>query len=196
MSTRKNVIRVGDTVEVVNCRIVKRVGYPLVWTEIVDDLRKDPRVLAAFDFLSTKDGSLRDLAQKLESADPGKFFSQEPREVPPYFAMAAAKVRVEAEGFGGKERSIHYKPLVKYGELHDGNTHAADITGRAYKVTAKKLAKTGTRVPPSGGTTWTQDGPDDWYEPGGLENCKTHVLLELTHQYWIEACNVKKVDPQ
>jgi ribosomal protein L36 len=29
MSRREGVIRVGDTVEVVNCKVVKRVGYPL-----------------------------------------------------------------------------------------------------------------------------------------------------------------------
>lgn len=195
MSTRKEVIRVGDTVEVVTCKIVKRVGYPLVWTEIVDGLRSDPRVIAAFDFLSAKEGSLRDLAQKVETADLGNFFRPLKREVPPYFAMAAAKVRVQAEEFGGNERTIHYKPLVKYGEFHDGNTHAADVTGRRYVVTGKKLAKTGTRYPPTSGTTHSYDGSEDWYEDGGLENCKTHVLLELTHQYWIEACNVKKVNP-
>lgn len=195
MSTRKEVIRVGDTVEVVTCKIVKRVGYPLVWTEIVDDLRSDPRVIAAFDFLSAKEGTAPAQPPAPGPNDLPCLFKAKTLEVPPYFAMAAAKVRVQAEQFGGNERTIHYKPLVKYGEFHDGNTHAADITGRRYVVTGKKLAKTGTRFPPSSGTTHSYDGPEDWYENGGLENCKTHVLLELTHQYWIEACNVKKVDP-
>jgi hypothetical protein len=194
VSKRKDIIRVGDTVVVVNCKIVKRVGYPLVWTEIVDGLRSDPRVIAAYEFLRAKEEVAPKPVPVPGANDLPGLFEARALEVPDYFAMAAAKVRVEAEGFGGNERSIHYKPLVPYGEFHDGNTHAADITGHRYVVVAKKLAKTGKRFPPSSGVSYSYDGGEPWYEDGGLEDCKTHVLLHLTGQYWIEACNVRKID--
>lgn len=50
-----------------------------------------------------------------------------------------------------------------------------ELRGAEVTVFGKKIAKTGTYFPPTGG-----DPPyyDD-YEPGGLRDCKTHVILEI-----------------
>ena len=180
------VIRTGDTVRVVNSKLVKRVGYPLTWKDLMDEVENDPRVRQAYNLLTD------------QPELPGEFLSLKgPPAMPRYFLQACAKLEVLNRGFGGNERSIHYYPTWEdSGDdvlRSTGVYHAPDYTGRQLRVTKKRLAKTGTRFAPSGGVSYGYDGPEDWYEPGGLENEKTHVLLTLEGGYEIERINVELV---
>lgn len=178
---KKQVVHIGDTVRIVRSRLIKRVGYPLVWYEVLDLVEKDPNTQAAYDTLvgcsstTKEDGSVG-------------LFPIIAQGVPDFFAKAAAKVYVEQHGFGGKERSIHYWPQAPKGDLWSADK-APDLTGFVGKVTAKRLAKTGKRFPGSRGVH--HDG-EYWDEPGGLEDGKTHILLTVDG-YEIEACDVELV---
>jgi hypothetical protein len=174
---KREVIRVGDTVRVLRPRWVKRVGYPIVWTDLVDEVRSDPRTIEAVKVLGLSDYLLED-------------------ERPSGFVRAVAMARVEQRDFGGNERSIHYATLAAEDEdpltliCSDQVPHHGYV-GRELIVTSKRVVKTGTRFPAYSG----RSGPDYEYdyEPGGLDNCKTHVLL-TTWAGEIEVCDVEKVD--
>lgn len=177
---KKPVIHIGDTVRIVRSRLIKRVGYPLVWYEVLEQVEKDPKVLEAYRVLTGRSSTIK------EDGSVGLFATV--TRVPDFFAKAAAKVYVEQHGFGGKERSIHYWPQAAKGDLWSADK-APDLAGFVGKVTAKRLAKTGTRFPASGG----QYGDGEyWDEPGGLDECKTHILLKVDG-YEIEACDVELV---
>lgn len=121
----------------------------------------------------------------LDFQPPGDLFMTEPALGPieEEIVRSVAINHMRREGFGGRERTIHTRR--EEGEL-----------GRVYKVIDRKVVKTGLYYPASGYA-------EDW-EPGGLDNCKTHVLLQLTwdwHQaftpmfrqgLWIERCNVRR----
>lgn len=161
--------KIGDEIVIVNPRWIKRVGYPLHWHDLRADVEADPRVTEF----------LRQLGYNNQY-------------IPPYFVQAVAKLQVEARGFGGNERSIHYWPL--------GSTDGLDAffdtipshgyVGHRLVVTGKRVAYTGKRIPQRSGTTYTADGPDYWHDPGGLENRKAHVILK-TGVGEIEACDVR-----
>lgn len=197
-STHK-IIRKGDFVKVVTSKFVKRVGYPLVWTDLVEEVEKDPRTQAVWDFLIRPQPCDIE-APKFISADLGKLFPdyKVKSNIPWDFVAAIAKQRVREMGFGGKERQLIYKKTMTtprntlFGQLWTpSDDEVPDCTDRVYEVFGKKLAKTGKYFAPSSGTSGYYE-PEDWYEPGGLEDCKTHILLE-THMGWIEACNVELV---
>ena len=159
---KKDVIRIGDTVRVLRPRWVKRVGYPLVWTDLVDDVRSDPRTTEALKLLGM------DEVDELRSDGCSQF------------VRAVAMARVEQRRFGGNERSIHY---LRVGSADESSLDLIasncvphhGYVGREVEVLSKRTVKTGVRFP-----SWSgRSGPDYEYEyePGGLDNCKTHVLL-------------------
>lgn len=93
------------------------------------------------------------------------------------FLVGACKAAVRSRKFGGKERTIH--------------TQRQDfMKGMIEEVHRKRTVRTGTYFPPSysGGGAYSE--PE--YEPGGLDNAKSHVLL-LTSCGEIEASNVSLV---
>lgn len=175
---KKDVIRKGDTVRVLRPRWVKRVGYPLIWTDLVDEVRGDPRSAEALKVLGLPDNDLND--ERISD-----------------FVRAVARARVKQRGFGGNERSIHYLRVVSKDEdplalVASDCVPSHGYVGRKLVVTGKRVVKTGTRFPAWSG----RSGPDYEYdyEPGGLDNCKTHVLL-TTWAGEIEVCDVEKVTP-
>ena len=103
---------------------------------------------------------------------------------------ATARAYLKYIGYGGKERTIHTRRL-------------GEELGVIHTVSDKQTVKTG-KYYPSAGT-----GED--YEPGGLDNAKSHVLLCLdvwikdfaamngtiddrfAFGMWIERCNVRLV---
>lgn len=176
---KKQVIRVGDRVRIIKSLAVRRVGYPLVWYDLKEQVEADPRTRQAYDLLvGAKD------------MEPGSFTFKED-SLPAYFVQACAKVQVERLGFGGNERTLHYYPWAPEGQLWSSES-APDMTGQVHTVDGKRVVKTGTRVPARSGVSYSYDGAEDWYESGGLEDMKTHVLLRL--QGWeFEECNVELV---
>jgi len=91
-----------------------------------------------------------------------------------------ARGAVRARGWGGKERRIHYEDQPR------------DLTDYLTTVLAKRVRMTGDYYPPSGGQDMTGE---DWYEPGGLTNQRSHVIL-TTGYGDIEACDVELVEPE
>lgn len=172
--SKRDVIRVGDTVRVLRPRWVTRVGYPLVWTDLVDEVRADPRTAEALKVLGLPDSELDDERQGS-------------------LVRAVAMARVEQRGFGGNARSIHYMPIGAEDDdpltlISTNKVPCHGYVGRELIVTSKRVVKTGVRFPAWG----SGSGPDYHYEPGGLDNCKTHVLL-TTWAGEIEVCDVEKV---
>lgn len=191
---KSTVIRVGDTIKVVTSKFIKRVGYPLVWTDLIEEVENDPRTQAAWDLLKRpqlvepKPSALSD-----DAKDPKLIFEALDKKLPFDFIASIARERVREMGFGGRERQLIYKEtsLLKCIN-YVGDNYAPDMTDRELLVTSKRLAKTGTYYPPKSGTSSSYWDPEDYYEPGGLENCKTHVLLGTCYGL-IEAVNVTLV---
>lgn len=180
-SRRPRPFRVGDLVRVTRSRVIRRVGYPLVWYELLEEVEKDPRTIKTWEYLHT--GKLSP-CPALTSGQ-GLLTTACPTKIPRYFLKAVAMAKVEERGFGGQVRQIFYE---------QDKLLAPDITGRMYRVTGRRHVKTGVRVAASSGVTYTYDGPDYWEEPGGLADLKVHTLLMLDHTYEVEACDVELVE--
>lgn len=178
-SRRARPYRIGDRVRVLLSRPILRVGYPLIWYELLDEVKADPRTYAAWSYLRTG------LTEPAEKQD-GLLSAPAATDVPPYFAKAVAMLRVEERGFGGNERRIIYeKP---------GDPGLADWTGSVLTVVGKRVAYTGKRFAPRWGVVDTYDGPDYWEESGGLYDSKAHILLSLSAGITVEACDVELVE--
>jgi hypothetical protein len=184
ISSKPPIIRVGDRVKVINNKFIKRIGYPLIWTDIADEVRDDPRTLEAYYVLVG--------IPKASLAKAALFSSKLSDDIPFDLVRAVARMRVEEMAFGGNERQIHYKITCpkKSGLWWNTEDEVADYTGQILEVTSKRLAKTGTRFPSASGRSSYDD--EAWYEPGGLEHCKTHIILG-TDAGEIESINVELV---
>lgn len=166
---KKHIYRVGDKVRIVTPKFVRRVGYPLVWTEIDDALLyDDERIGKALLALGCFPALLGDLQRPAD-------------DIPRHLQVAFAQEYVLQHKFGGNERTIHYHDPVtsSYRMLLNWTCGPAGVLG-------KRVAKTGTRFP-----AWYSRDPEYDETPGGLDNCQTHVLLSLGMGYEIEACNVE-----
>lgn len=179
---KREVIRIGDTVRVLRSRLVKRVGYPIVWYDLMEEVEQSERVWQAYCLLQ---------GLSLEGEEKaGLFEIKHPREnMPRYYLKACAMLEVERRDFGGKVRSLHYYPTwpVEGGSTAQYLKGAPDMAGGIYMVDSKRVVKTGKRFHASGGVS--HDG-EYWGKPGGLEDCKTHVLLGVGG-YEIEQCDVE-----
>lgn len=199
--SQRKVIRVGDRVKIIDSKFIKRVGYPLIWTDIVDEVAKDPRTLKAWALLTKPQAPSSEPLDKITL--PGaleaittptlpvlSLVHAEPN-IPPDFLKAVAKQRVREMNFGGSERQLIYlKTRVdKTGLFWSSDNECADYTGQIFEVHAKKVVKTGTYRPARGGRGSFWDEHDE-YDPAGLDDCKTHVLLQ-THGGWIEDVSVE-----
>lgn len=173
--TKPYVIRPGDTVRVVNSKFVRRVGYPLVWFDLVEEVESDPRTWQAWNLLRGRLAPSTELALVVRE------------KLPADFIKAIARLRVAERGFGGRERSLHYckepEPSHQVGRMWTAD-QPPDATGMDSYVYGRRHVKTGTHFPPGG------DHEDYW--PGGLADMKVHTLLTLA---WgeIEVCNVELV---
>lgn len=165
---KKQVIRIGDKVEIVNAKWIDRIGYNLIWTDLIDEVESDPRTFEAMKAIGMWDG-------------PG-IFDTIP-SVPFDLVRVIAKYRVKERDFGGNERKIHY---------HTGK-FGWDGPGIKLEVVGKRIAKTGIYFPPSGGGYDSWNGEYYDIDSGGLTDCKTHIILKLQNGYEIEACDVKLI---
>ena len=80
---------------------------------------------------------------------------------------ASPSARTSGVTRASNERIWSWKEFSTYYENYVGEVHS------------KKVAKTGKRRPMRCGHTDRYDGPEYWEEPGGLDDCKTHVLLNV-----------------
>jgi hypothetical protein len=177
--SKRPVIRVGDRIRIVNSRFIKRVGYPVIWTDIAQDVAKDKRTLAAYRLLD-ETLTVSKVTTKLHLDADDDMYANDPHYR--RFVRAVAMKRVEQMRFGGNERTLHYYMTVDRTGMGLGNLNEdqrLDMTGEIMTVIGKKVAKTGIRFAPWSGTSG-YDGEYN-YEPGGLENEVTHVLLDTSH---------------
>ena len=167
-----NIIRTGDTVEIVEPHIFVRCGYPKTVEDSICEVEKEHGDI------------IKKLVQELGlSIFPpfhpyGKeqFFSDVYEEV----RRAVAYAKLKAERFGGSRRSVHteYKENEK---------------GKKYLVCGIRFVRSGTYEP--GGWSGGMDGYE--YEPPYLYDQKTHKILRVGYfpDMEIEAIHVKKIKP-
>lgn len=153
----RTVYHVGDIVKVVNPRFVERVGYPLIYTALIEEFESHPNLKKCLVLLG--------LANEHASIDPRGRMARD-------FVIGCARAAVHHRGFGGRERKIHYRTEEPIFLRSSSRDEDADIE---LVVLGKRTAKTGTYYPPTSGYSW--EGEYD-YEPGGLTDEKTHVLLQ------------------
>ena len=173
MKKKKDIIRVGDRVEIVEPHIFIRCGYPKTVDDMIAEVEKEHgEVLRKF----VKDLGLSIFPRHLPYEKDG-FFSDVYEEI----RRAVAYAKLKAERFGGSRRSVHteYKENEK---------------GRVYMVGGIRFVKSGTYE--AGGYYGGMDGYE--YEPAYLTNQKTHKILRLAYlpDLEIEAIHVKKVQPE
>jgi len=162
---KKRVFRPGDKVRIVNPLQVERVGYPktvmMCFNELCESLNEN-HLEKTFKFNSCK------LNQALEILGLPILQNQRERDRVIY---GLAQYKLAADGFGGKERSIHY---VQHSNEQISNFTHDYLQNRITEVVSKRVVKTGKYFGSSGGRDY--DG-DYWFEPGGLEDMKTHILI-------------------
>ena len=130
---KSHVYRVDDRVRIVTPKWIKRIGYPLVWSDLIDEVQADPQVKQAYLMAIGRGPNLAYV------------------KVPYLFEIAVAKERVAARGFGGRERSIHY---LDYGP------NIQNDVGSVQSVLRKYVAYTGTYYPPTAsGDPYFDDEP-------------------------------------
>lgn len=164
---KKQVYREGDKVRILRSRFIDRIGYSFHPSQFLDDARAKLE--------------LRETQTAL-----GFVHSLSSQRVLDKLAHALAFAMVVDRGFGGGNRAIHYKKIVPVGELHLDEV-AYNRDGEIATVLGKYTAYTGTRYPSYSGQSY--EGEWD-YEPGGLSNRKTHVILR-TNFGDIETCDVE-----
>lgn len=163
---KRHVYRVGDQIRIVTPKFVERVGYPKHWRDLLPEWVAHPKLSEAMALLGL--------------AEPNKHgYVEPPSRILKDFAAGCAMAANRRDGFGGKERALHYYE------------HQADYTaGQIFEILTKRVVRTGTYYPPSGGRYWTDCGYEYEYQPGGLDGAKSHVLLGTAYGE-IEACNVE-----
>lgn len=187
-----SVIRIGDRIKVITPLFVERVGYPLSFKdgcEKAEELYSD-KIKSFLDDLFPKESSkIKGMILSVDTA-------WNKTVVYDKIVKALAYYYLQIEGFGGKERKLFLKERPRFKDDY-------------FYVSNIGIFQTGTYFPPSG--VYDYFGESDW-EPGGLDNRKTHKILQLTRSKYlilpysyngnekldfedlcIEACNVEKV---
>lgn len=105
------------------------------------------------------------------------------------------------DGFGGKERSIHFAQLTFWKGARWGDTlgtlDPSSFVPYISEVSSKRTVVTGTYFKP---TSWYDSYTGEYdYTPGGLENQKVHVIIRTIDGYEFHTDDiepVKEIDEQ
>jgi hypothetical protein len=166
--------KIGEEVEIVVPMEFIRCGYALNFEILCDKHAKDVYPIA--DELYA---SLYKLPHPSEPGIPllGDLFSlntgasnikDKDGRVYSYLVSAVCSKILKDRGWGGKERRIFEEPIAPY-RLR---------TKEPWKVEGKRYVKTGTRYSASGG--WSDYYGEYDYEPGGLDDEKTHCIYSIS----------------
>jgi len=151
--------RVGEIVQLVEPYTFVRCGYPLCVKDIIEKEK------------SNIEAMILEIIRSWQPKVPGVFATSEYSHLSGrthgMLVAAIASYKLEQQGYGGKERSIHEQKITNH------------ILGN-YVVIGKNFHKTGIRYSPS---SWTSYEGEYDYEPGGLENEKTHCVYTLKGLY-------------
>lgn len=156
-----NIIRVDDTVKIINPVFVTRCGYPLGIIDMEKEIEE--QFGKAIDDLMNKVGGIviDDLRDKFGRNDSpvirkrNKIFHNIIREM--------AYIRLQAKNYGGKERTLHTKIIE-------------ELKGKETRVVRIQIVKTGIYESATGGFDYYGESE---YEPAYLINPKTHKILTL-----------------
>lgn len=187
LKPKKLTFKVGDRVKIIVPARIIRVGYPL-----------DKEAVKAT--LITKEE--KDIIARLlgkPSYESGAELNEFKQIWPNYTESTCQKIidalayhKLKEQRFGGNTRQIFTNLETQH-------------QGKVCPILKKKVVRTGEYYAPSSSQTY--EGEYD-YEPGGLENAKCHMLLQLNvfsesdfdmvgkkwgDGFWIESKNVEKV---
>ncbi len=177
-----NVIRKNDLVRIVNPIIVERCGYPLTKQIIKDTIFTDEQKRSIYTLMLSFGINSSNILDDIQDDTHEKILD-----------IMAWKV-LKKKGFGGPQRQLF---TIKKESLR----------GKSAVVVGRKVVKTGKYFSPSRYFS-NYDGEYD-YEPGGLSDEKTHVLLQLSINpfqddvcpnvnsdggLWIEKINLERYD--
>jgi len=155
---KKNIIRIGDTVKIIDPEFFIRCGYNLCLSEVTEKIIKERK--EEIEQFIDKFFKFNMIPNEIFGFMSDENISDTGKEI----AKALAYKQIQLEGFGGKERKIFTETKEEY-------------KNKLFKVTDIKYHQTGTYYPPSGGYSYYSD---DWdYESGGLKNMKVHKILYL-----------------
>ena len=155
MSKRKNIIRVGDNVKIVNPEIVIRWGYPLT-KQIVKDTIITQEQKDSIYTMMTKFGYVP-VPQLFDGSNTEADYIYEK------LLDTMAYHLISKHGFGGKDRRLFVE-------------NKESLRNKSGQVIERKVVKTGTYH--TGGGGYDYWGEYD-YEPSYLENEKSHVLYRI-----------------
>ena len=158
MSKNKNVIRVGDKVEIIKPEVYLRTGYPLSTQDIIEKhITQEEREL--LDKLAATVGYKRFNSDMFGLGSDAEYDKLE-------YAFARAKLRSML--WGGRERTVHIK-------------EEPDFLNCIGIVHSKKYVKTGTYCDSGSHQGYYDEYPE--YEPAYLKNEKTVIIYNVTIHY-------------
>lgn len=147
-----NCIRPGDTVKIIDPRFVTRVGYPLC----ADDL------MAEAEQILVDKGVVPRFNKSVWGQSPDR--RRDEWQVIRKYAV----LLLRQKGWGGDDRALFFVEKPEYKNLE-------------VEVDHKRVAKTGYRIGPRTSVSNGWDGVDYDYDPGGLRDEKTHILLSVCY---------------
>lgn len=153
-------IRVGDRVRVNAQQRVVRVGYPKAFEDYeADAIDAYNALLPTLSAIGINARRWVNLTNKSVKKDGPRFTRHLIHELQFYLAAK--------DGFGGRVRSVHFKP--------------ATFTTTPYVVRDVAMRQTGEYFPPSGSTDWESGIYES--EPGGLHNQHSVRLLKIADEF-------------
>lgn len=162
---KKHVFIEGDRIKVINPIFVVRVGYPKTISDYAEKI--NPENIQRFIKSEIEETSYvkAPINPLLEDKKPESFtYTRDYPAVVWRIQKEMGYWMAKKDGFGGRERTLHTVVLPEYKD-------------KIYTILNKRVVKTGTYYGPCGGYD-SYSGEYD-YDPGGLENMKTHILLSI-----------------
>lgn len=188
MSKKKNIIRVGDKVKVINPTAFIRCGYETCITDEKEKIRSEYSE-SIKSFLRSLDICVEPKKERYNARDLFNTIIEHERSISDYkleiaydrIAREVAYLKIAQDGINGNERKLYTKPMD-------------DIEGEIFEVKKIRFVKTGIRH--SSYIEQDRYSGEDEYIPGCLEGEKTHKILTLGYinPFMIEASNVEKVN--
>ena len=192
------VIRVGDRVVVKADKFIIRVGYPIIWKDLFWEVAESEDLKNAGKILGVHLDDFRIIKEIAHKKAAIQRFGGNIRQIIYYPGPDQVREQIEKEANNG----IWFLPVMStppkeddyliagpYVSHYGMKSFAESQVGHTFYVIKKRIAKTGKRFAPS----YYGYGEDAEYEPGGLEDERTHVILELSNGFEIEQIHVEKM---
>lgn len=191
------VIRVGDRVVVKADKFIIRVGYPIIWKDLFWEVAESEDLKKAGNILGVHLDDFRIIKEIAHKKAAIQRFGGSTRQIIYYPSPEDVQKVIDLQSDNGivlmpsnnppkeEDLSLAGPYISRYGL----KVEAHSAVGDNFYVIKKRIAKTGKRFAPS----YYGYGEDAEYEPGGLEDERTHVILELSNGFEIEQIHVEKM---